>query len=91
MISRVFRIDNELGLHARAAARLVKLASTFSSDVKLGRDGAHEFIDGKSILGLLLLGAAKGTELRVTAQGPDAEAAVDAIGELIQNRFGEAR
>jgi len=81
-------ICNELGLHLRAAAAFVKLAERFQSDVALERDG--QSANGKSIIALVTLAATKGTSVRVTATGPDAQAAVDALSSLIRERFGEA-
>ncbi len=86
-ISDTFEIVNELGLHARAAAKLVELAGRFESVVKLEKDG--QTADAKSIMGVLLLCGYKGAKLKVTATGHDAEAAVTAIGRLIEGRFGE--
>ncbi len=89
MIERVVRIENRLGLHARAAARLVKTVAAFEAEIHLGRDGAAELVDGRSIVGILLLAAAKGTELRIVASGNDENEALDAIVSLIRQRFGE--
>jgi phosphocarrier protein HPr len=80
-------IVNRLGLHARAAAKLVQTASAFRSRVLLVTD--DEEVDAKSILGLLLLAAAQGTRLRVRCQGPDDEEALAAVTALIANRFEE--
>lgn len=85
---RTFLIINKLGLHARAAAQLVKLAEQFSSDVKIGKD--DQVVNGKSIMGLMMLAASCGSEIEVEANGDDAQAALEAIGELIANRFNEA-
>jgi phosphocarrier protein len=87
--SNSFEIINELGLHARAAAKLVQLASQFKADVTLSKDG--QFVNGKSIMGVLLLCGQKGTFVTVTAEGPDAQPVVAAIGALIADRFGEPR
>lgn len=91
MIRRVVRIENERGLHARLAARLVKITSRFQSRIKLGRVGGAEEIDAKSILGILLLAASQGTLLEVTAEGEDESEAVAAIEDLIGNQFGEEK
>ena len=91
MIRRVVEIENELGLHARAAARLVKLTSQFDSEIKLSRLNGHEKIDGKSILGILLLAASRGTSLEIVIEGQDEEAAFDAIDSLIRGKFGEEK
>jgi phosphocarrier protein len=85
--TREVRITNRLGLHARAAARFVQTANRFRSKVTLSRDGRS--MDGKSILGILLLAAAKGTLLVVAAEGEDEQAAVEALAGLIDAGFGE--
>jgi phosphocarrier protein len=82
------QICNELGLHLRAAAAFVKLAERFQSDIALERDG--QSANGKSIIALVTLAATRGTEVRVTATGTDAQAAVAALSSLIRERFGEA-
>ncbi len=82
------QIANRLGLHARAAARFVQLASRFESRVTVSRDGSRA--DGKSILGLLTLAAREGTLLRLTAEGTDAGAALAQLDALVRDRFGEA-
>ena len=87
MIERKIEIVNRLGLHARAAAKLVHAAGAFKSDITLSRDG--EMADGKSILGILLLAAAQGTEIEIRCDGPDEKEALGALAELIENRFGE--
>ena len=81
------QVTNRLGLHARAAARFVQAATRFRSRITLGRDGRA--MDGKSILGILLLAAAQGSTLIVTADGDDEEAAIQALTGLIAGRFGE--
>jgi phosphocarrier protein len=81
-------VVNTLGLHARAAARFVRLASTFRSRIQVAR-GART-VDGKSILGLLLLTAARGTELRLTADGADEAEAIAALRDLVARGFEEA-
>ncbi len=91
MIRKTVRIKSELGLHARAAAKLVKLTSRFESDIKLSRLNADEQIDAKSILGILLLAAAKGTEIEVTTDGKDEGVAMEAVVQLVNNRFGEEK
>jgi len=80
-------ITNKLGLHARAAAKLVHTANTFTSEVFIGGD--HEEVNAKSILGLLTLAASKGTSVTVRAEGPDEEEAVRALIELFHDKFGE--
>ena len=87
MAQRTLELVNRLGLHARAAAKFVNVASTFAAQVLVSSDG--EEVNGKSILGLLLLAAPCGTRISVTADGSDAEAALDAIETLIKDRFGE--
>jgi phosphocarrier protein len=87
VIRRSLRIRNRLGLHARAAARFVHTASRFRSQVSAGRDGRT--MDGKSILGILLLGASQGTEIDVAADGPDEVEALDALEALVATGFGE--
>ncbi len=91
MMRRVVQIRNRLGLHARAAAKLVKTASRYDSDVKLSRVGGSQQIDGKSILGILLLAASYGTELEFTVRGSDEIEAAEAIESLVRNRFGEKK
>ena len=80
-------IANRLGLHARAAARLVQLAQSFTSDVELEKDG--EAVDGKSVLSLLTLACPLGTRVKLRTKGPDAGPALEALTELIENKFGE--
>ena len=89
MIRKTLRIESELGLHARAAAKLVKLASQFESDIKLSRVGSHQQVDAKSILGILLLAAAQGTEIQVMTHGKDETGAMEAVVKLVNSRFGE--
>lgn len=86
---QTFTIINRLGLHARAAAKFVTTASEFSSDILVSRDNRQ--VNGKSIMGVMMLAAAKGTEIQVTAEGDDAESALQAIGDLIANYFGEGQ
>lgn len=87
MTSRAVVVINELGLHARAAARFVQLATRFESQIRVGRDS--KMMDGKSILGILLLAAARGTTLTISAEGPDEERAVDALVRLVESGFAE--
>jgi phosphocarrier protein len=82
-------ITNKLGLHARAAAKLVHTASEFESEIYIGTD--HEEVNAKSILGILTLAASKGTPLNVRAEGSDEEAAVRAIAALFADKFGEGQ
>ena len=86
-VEREFDILNRLGLHARAAAQLVRLANGFASDIHVGKEGME--VNGKSIMGVLMLAAPKDAKILVRAVGPDAEEAVAAIGELIAGKFGE--
>lgn len=81
-------IVNSLGLHARAAARFVHAASGFTARIKVGR-GARQ-VDGKSIMGLLLLSAAQGSIVTLSADGPDEQAAITALCALVESGFGEA-
>ena len=87
MINRKFTIINRLGLHARAAAQLVQTANQFSSEVTLFKDELE--VNGKSIMGILLLAAPKGTELSVSVAGCDEEQAMLVITDLIEDGFGE--
>src|SRR5207253_7421981 len=87
LIEREFEIKNKLGLHARAAAKLVHVAARFSSDIKI-RKGDEE-VDGKSILGILLLAAGRGTIITIKANGDDEAEAVEAIEKLIDAKFDE--
>lgn len=87
MVERDVRIVNRLGLHARAAAKLVHLANRFESEVWLAHDG--EEVDAKSILGILLLAAAQGSEVRVRCDGSDESDALREIARLIENGFDE--
>ncbi len=86
-IGKRLEIKNRLGLHARAAALLVQTVSRFSSVVKISKDG--QVVDGRSIIVLLTLGAAKGSRVRVEAKGNDAEESLQAIEELFEKRFDE--
>ena len=87
MISRDIEIKNKLGLHARAAAKLVHTAARFKSDVKLKK--GDEEVDGKSILGILLLAAGRGSVVTIKADGEDEREALDAIEKLIDAKFDE--
>ena len=87
MTTKPVTVSNALGLHARAAARFVHLATQFSSQISVGRDG--KVMDGKSIMGILLLAAARGTTLMISAEGLDEAAAVDALVRLVESGFGE--
>ncbi len=87
MIRREVEIVNKLGLHARAAARFVTVASGFAADILLRRDDTE--VNGKSIMGVMMLAAAQGTRLELVAEGPDEEEAIARLTELIANRFDE--
>ncbi|HXV21926.1 MAG TPA: HPr family phosphocarrier protein [Desulfuromonadales bacterium] len=87
MDKRLFTIKNRLGLHARAAAQLVQTANRFRADVKVEKDGLE--VNGKSIMGILMLAAPQGSRISVTVSGEDAEQAMTAIGQLIDDGFGE--
>ena len=87
MTEREVRIVNSLGLHARPAAQLVRLASSFASEVELVKDGVP--VNSKSIMGVMMLAAECGSQLIVRATGSDAEAAAAAMAELIASGFGE--
>jgi phosphocarrier protein HPr len=84
-----FKIINQLGLHARAATKLVQLASKYPCEVELARE--DQSANGKSVMGVLLLCGSKGTVIEVRAKGERAEECVEAIGQLIADRFGEGR
>ena len=86
-LAREFGIVNKKGLHARASAKFVQTVERFDSEVTVTRCG--EAVGGRSIMGLLTLGAAKGTTITVTARGDDASACLDAIADLVASRFGE--
>jgi phosphotransferase system HPr (HPr) family protein len=90
MVECEVRVVNRLGLHARAAARLVRTASCFKSAVRLERSDRKGAADAKSILSVLVLAAARGTDLRVTAEGADERAALDAVCALFTSGFGES-
>jgi phosphocarrier protein len=87
MTSRTVTVVNQLGMHARAAAKFVHLAGRFQSRVLVSRQGRE--MDGKSIMGLLLLAAALGSSITISADGDDEESAVSALIELVTNGFGE--
>jgi phosphocarrier protein len=85
--ARHVTVVNQLGMHARAAAKFVHLAAKFQSHVRVARDTRE--MDGKSIMGLLLLAAARGTTIRISAEGGDEAEAVSALAALVQTGFGE--
>jgi phosphocarrier protein len=86
-VAREVQIVNPLGMHARPAAQLVKLAAQFASEITIGRDGTK--VNAKSIMGVMMLAAEQGAMVRIMADGADAEAAVEAIAGLIARGFGE--
>lgn len=88
MTSRRMTIVNGLGLHARAAAKFVSLASSFASQIRVTR--GQRTVDGKSILGLLLLAAARGRQIEIVAEGVDERQALDALCALVERGFEEA-
>ncbi len=87
MISKTTTIINKLGLHARAAAKFVNLASEYDADIWIGKDGRE--VNGKSIMGVMMLAASKGSEVTLRADGKDEEQAIQALMQLIGNRFDE--
>jgi len=87
VIEQRLPITNELGMHARAATKFVQTANKFQSSVAVEKDG--QSVNGKSIMGVLMLVAAKGSEILVRCTGPDAQAAMDALAALVKDKFGE--
>lgn len=87
MITQDLDIINKLGLHARAAAKLVKLSSSFQSSIDIEKDGQR--VNSKSIMGVMMLAASCGSQVTVRAEGDDEQAAIDAITDLINRRFDE--
>jgi phosphocarrier protein HPr len=85
--TRTVEIVNERGLHARASAKFVKLAATFDAEVTVSRDGTT--VDARSIMGLMMLAAGIGSFIEISAEGPEAVPAADALAELVQARFDE--
>ena len=88
MITKKLTVQNKLGIHARPAAQFVRVASRFQSDVSVEKD--DEAVDGKSIMGLMMLAVGCGASISVTVNGPDEAEAMAALEELINNKFGEA-
>ncbi|SJM28483.1 HPr family phosphocarrier protein [Mesorhizobium delmotii] len=86
-IVREFPIVNQRGLHARASAKFVQVASGFDASVQVEKDGVT--VGGTSIMGLMMLAASPGFSIRVTASGPEAEQVIDALEQLVASRFGE--
>ena len=89
MIKRVATISNKLGLHARASAKLTKLAGSFACDVHMSRNGRR--VNAKSIMGVMMLAAGIGAEVEIETEGGDERAAMDAIVALIDDKFGEGQ
>ena len=87
MISKDVTIINRLGLHARAAAKFVQLASRFKCELQVAKDGRQ--VNGKSIMGVMMLSASQNTVIQILAEGEDESQAIDEIEALINNRFGE--
>jgi len=87
MTSRTVTVVNQLGMHARAAARFVHLAARFQAHIRVARDSRE--MDGKSIMGILLLAAARGSAITISAEGSDERDAVEALATLVQSGFGE--
>jgi phosphocarrier protein len=87
MIKSSITISNKLGLHARASAKLTKLAGSFKSDIHLSRNGRR--VNAKSIMGVMMLAAGLGSEIEIEIDGADEAAALQALRELIDGRFGE--
>lgn len=88
MITKKLTVQNKLGIHARPAAQFVRAASRFQADVSVEKD--DEAVDGKSIMGLMMLAVGWGAEIVVTVDGPDEVEALTALEELINSKFGEA-
>lgn len=87
MIKTRITINNKLGLHARASAKLTKLATGFKSEIWMSRNGRR--VNAKSIMGVMMLAASKGSKITLEAEGKDEQAAMEALIDLITNRFGE--
>ena len=87
MITKDVEILNRLGIHARPAAMIAKAANRFSSDIRIHKDGLD--VNGKSIMGIMMLAAAEGNVITIQATGNDAEKAIEALEEVVRNKFGE--
>mgnify|MGYP000061821763 FL=1 len=87
MMTKTFTIINKLGLHARAAAKFVTTASAYDAEITVTRE--NRTVNGKSIMGVMMLAAAKGSEITVTAEGEDAEQALASLDALVNDYFGE--
>ncbi len=88
-LRRTVEIVNERGLHARASAKFVKLAAGFDAEIQVSRDGST--VDARSIMGLMMLAAGIGSTIEISAEGAEAPAALEALCELVANRFDEER
>ncbi len=88
-LKRTVEIVNERGLHARASAKFVKLAASFDAEVQVARDGSS--VDARSIMGLMMLAAGIGSTIEISAEGAEAEAALEALCELVSRKFDEER
>ncbi len=88
-LKRTVEIVNERGLHARASAKFVKLAASFDAEIQVSRDGST--VDARSIMGLMMLAAGIGSTIEISAEGEEAEAALEALCALVANRFDEER
>jgi phosphocarrier protein len=86
-VVKVYTITNELGIHARSAAMIVEVSNRYKAKICLEKDGSQ--VNAKSILGILTLGCPKGSRIIIRAEGIDAEEAVEELGRLIENKFGE--
>jgi len=91
VLLKIIRLENQLGLHARAAARLVRTASRFESQITLTSLSTNRETDGKDILGVMLLAASCGTELQIAVEGSDEEAAIAELVQLVEENFQESR
>ncbi len=85
--SRIFKISNKLGLHARASAKFVQCVENFDAEIRVSKDG--HVVGGTSIMGLMMLAASKGSTIHVSASGPDADDVLASLEELISRKFGE--
>jgi len=88
-LTRTVDISNQRGLHARASAKFVKLAATFDAEVKVTKDGST--VDARSIMGLMMLAAGLGCCIEISAEGPQAAEAIEALSQLVEDRFDEER
>ena len=88
MPERIVQIENKNGLHARPAAEIVKCAAKFRSEITIVKDDLD--VNGKSIMGVMMLAAEHGSSITLRAEGPDADQALDALAQLVRNRFGES-